>query len=113
MKIMTATVSTALVAMLAIAPMAYAQNAPAAPGGAMMQGPHEGMLARLTDACKDKKADAPCSFTRRNGETANGTCETRRGRLLCVPAGMMMHHGAMGGGTMGAPGGAAGPPSNQ
>ncbi len=122
MKIRTSIVSAAVVAMLAIAPRAYAQAGPGSSGGQMMQGPHHGqMMERLAAACKDKKANDPCSFTRRNGSTANGTCETRGSELLCIPAGMM-HRGAMGGmghmggGMMGAPsgnmgGGAMGAPS--
>jgi hypothetical protein len=105
MRIKTSIISAAVVALLALAPGVYAQNEPAAPNNQMMQGSrHAQMRERLAEACKDKKANDPCSFTRRNGSTANGTCETRAGELLCIPAGMM-HRGAMGGGMMGTPSG--------
>jgi hypothetical protein len=101
--------------MLAIAPSAFAQEASPTPGSQMMQ-PHRHrgqMLEKLAAACNGKKENDPCTFTRRNGSTANGTCETRRSELLCIPTGMM-HHGAMGGmghmgGAMSSPAAAASP----
>jgi hypothetical protein len=74
------------------------------------------MMQKLTAACTGKAAIDPCSFTRSNGMSVSGTCQTMHDQLLCRPAGMR-HHGGMGmggGGNMGsAPSGGGAPSSNQ
>jgi hypothetical protein len=70
---------------------------------------HEMMMEKLAEACKGKAADDSCSFTRMNGEAANGTCIMMRDRLICRPAGMGHRRGmGMGHGGMGGPGAAGG-----
>lgn len=54
---------------------------PAGPGGGGGQGGREkerphGPPPEAITACKDKKADATCSFTNREGEKMSGTCFT-------------------------------------
>jgi len=90
---------TALLAMVALAPPAHARSS---------------RRARI-QACSDKSAGDPCTYTSK-GETVSGTCEsTRRKKLICKassgePGGAMNApaggEGATGGGSMG--GGATG-----
>jgi hypothetical protein len=93
---------TALLAMVASAPPVHARSS---------------RRARI-QACSDKSAGDPCTYTSK-GETVSGTCEsTRRKKLICkassgesggamnAPAG---GEGATGGSSMG--GGATGSPS--
>jgi hypothetical protein len=105
--------AAALAAILVLAPMTYAQTGEGEQGGTSSR--RAQMMQKLTAACTGKAANDPCSFTRSNGMSVNGTCQTMHDRLLCRPAGMR-HHGGMGmgggGGMGGAPGGGA-PSSNQ
>lgn len=115
MKGTISTIAAALAAMiLVLAPMTYAQIEEGAPGGTSSR--RAQMMQKLAAACTGKEVNDPCSFTRPNGMSVNGTCQTMHDQLLCRPAGMR-HHGGMGmggGGSMGggAPSGGA-PSSNQ
>ncbi len=91
-------VLAAVAAMLAGAPLTYAQ-----PSG---MGPQ--MMTARTDACKGKAKNDDCSFTGANGQTVNGTCVAMHGgELMCRPKGGM-GMGGMGGGGMGGMGGMGG-----
>jgi hypothetical protein len=115
-NIMKGTISmaaAALGAILVLAPMTYAQTGEGEQGGTSSR--RAQMMQKLAAACTGKAANDPCSFSRSNGMSVNGTCQTMHDQLLCRPAGMRDHGGVGmgGGGNMGgAPSGGA-PSSNQ
>jgi hypothetical protein len=95
--------------MLALSPMAFAQNDTS--GQTMGHSSrHALMMQKMTEACTDKKAKDPCSFDRPNGNTVSGLCETRHSKMMCIPSGMMHHHGMshMSGNMMGGSTGSTG-----
>jgi hypothetical protein len=106
---MKATISmaaaAALAAILVLAPMTYAQTEGGEQGGNSSR--RAQMMEKLAAACTGKAAKDPCSFTRPDGMSVNGTCQTMHDRLLCRPTGMR-HHGGMGTGGSGGAGGASG-----
>jgi hypothetical protein len=74
---------SALAALIALAPLAAnAQDT--------TQGTRAQMIQRLAAACEGKSAGDPCSFTRRDGKSADGSCvshQTRSGsELFCLTA---------------------------
>ena len=85
--------------LMALASAGFAQSAGS---GAMA-----GMKHRLSAACTGKSADAPCSFTRRDGETEDGTCVSveaqTKSRLVCMSERMKNRMSKMGEGSAGMP----------
>ena len=77
------------------------------------------MRSERIQACSDKSAGDPCSYTKK-GESVNGTCESaRHGKLICTASSSGTSGGEMTSpssgaaagsesGTMGAPSGAGG-----
>ncbi len=68
--------SAAVFAMVATFQTAYAQDNP--------EGGRAQMKERLAAACSGKSANDPCSFTRRDGQSEDGTCTNVKDQLLCV-----------------------------
>jgi len=91
--------TTTAFAMLVLAPLAHAQMSG--------HGMNPEMRGKLAAACLGKASEAPCSFTRRDGQTVNGTCKSMRNQLLCMPEHRSMGgmHGGMGGRMIGPTGG--------
>jgi hypothetical protein len=103
---MNSTTLAAIVALATLVLMTPAAEAQVGGGAAGSMHPrHAMMMEKLAEACKGKADNDPCSFTRMNGDSANGTCITMRETLICRPAGMGHRHGVdIGAGHMGGPG---------
>jgi len=98
------------VTIIAIAPPARAQIEPVNPSGqappaSSDQAPPAAgrssrraiMVQRMIAACSGKAVNDPCSITRANGKTVDGTCQNKHHtQLVCMPP-HHHHHGAMGG----------------
>jgi hypothetical protein len=85
----TRLLAASLLAFAMFTPPAHAQtNQPMESG----RSERRAMFQEMAQACANKSAGAPCSFSR-EGQTVNGTCrQNRRGQLVCRSA-----HGRHGG----------------
>lgn len=78
----------AVIAILVLSPMVYAQTDEGQQTGGDSR--RQMMMQKLSEACSGKAANDACSVTRPNGESVKGTCETVQDRLLCRPSRQMM-----------------------